>query len=90
MPKRKPDHQPQRSCAVCRAVHPKRSMTRIVRQPDGALALDPSGRAPGRGTYLCDDAACHEVTRLGDGVRRALGSSTGLDILIGEITHAPA
>ena len=48
MPKRRPEHQPQRTCAVCREVHPKRSMTRVVRQADGAVMVDPSGKAPDR------------------------------------------
>jgi predicted RNA-binding protein YlxR (DUF448 family) len=71
-------------------VHPKQSMTRVVRAPDGSLALDASGRAAGRGTYLCDAADCHEPTRLAEGVRRALGSDVGLEPLIGELTHASA
>ena len=45
MPKRRPDHQPLRSCAVCREVHPKREMTRIVRRADGSVAFDASGKA---------------------------------------------
>lgn len=65
-------------------------MTRVVRGVDGALALDPSGRAAGRGTYLCEAADCHEPTRLAEGVRRALGTDAGLDLLLGEMTHASA
>lgn len=90
MPKRRPDHQPQRSCAVCRSVHPKRSMTRIVRRVDGSLALDSTGRAAGRGTYLCDATDCHDGTRLAEGIRRVLGTDAGLDLLIGELAHASA
>jgi len=74
MPKRRPDHVPMRTCAACRAVRPKRSMTRIVRQPDGRVAIDPTGRAAGRGTYVCDDAACREPRRLAEAVNRALGA----------------
>jgi predicted RNA-binding protein YlxR (DUF448 family) len=29
-----------------------------VRAPDGAVRLDPSGRANGRGAYVCRDEAC--------------------------------
>ena len=36
-------------------------MVRIVRQPDGAVAVDPTGRASGRGAYLCEDPACWET-----------------------------
>ena len=47
MPKRRPDHVPTRTCAVCRQAQPKREMTRVVRAPDGAIAVDPTGRAAG-------------------------------------------
>jgi predicted RNA-binding protein YlxR (DUF448 family) len=88
MPKRRPDHQPLRSCAVCREVHPKRSMTRLVRHADGSVSTDASGKAAGRGTYLCDDPACREPARLADGVRRALGATVDPSLLLSEVTDA--
>ncbi len=75
MPKRRPDHVPMRTCAVCRAQHPKRSMARVVRGTDGSIALDPSGKAAGRGTYVCDDPACREPQRLAKAVQRSLGTA---------------
>jgi predicted RNA-binding protein YlxR (DUF448 family) len=47
-------------------------MTRVVRGSDGTVAVDLSGRAPGRGTYICDDPACHEPARLSVAIKRAL------------------
>jgi predicted RNA-binding protein YlxR (DUF448 family) len=41
---------------------------RVVRSPQGAVAIDPTGRMPGRGAYLCRDAACWDLA----GRRRAL------------------
>jgi predicted RNA-binding protein YlxR (DUF448 family) len=90
MPKRRPEHQPLRTCAVCREVHPKRSMIRLVRRADGSVAADPSGKAPGRGTYVCDQAACREPRRLAEGVQRALGGSLVPDALLSEVGHATA
>ena len=90
MPKRRPEHQPQRTCAVCREVHPKRSMTRVVRHPDGSVAVDPSGKAPGRGTYLCDQATCRDPQRLAEGIQRALGGSVAVEHILAEVSHAPA
>lgn len=90
MPKRKPEHQPLRTCAVCREVHPKRSMIRLVRRADGLVAPDPSGRAPGRGTYLCDQAACRNPQRLAEGVQRALGGSLMPDVVLAEVDNATA
>ena len=90
MPKKRPEHQPQRTCAVCRDVHPKRSMTRVVRATDGSVSIDPTGRAPGRGTYLCDQASCREPQRLVEGIHRALGASVAPDQILAGMTHASA
>ena len=49
MPKRRPEHQPQRTCAVCRTVRPKREMQRVVRTADGEAVMDASGGCPGAG-----------------------------------------
>jgi predicted RNA-binding protein YlxR (DUF448 family) len=89
MPKRRPDHVPMRTCAVCREVKPKRLMTRVVRAPDGTVSLDPSGRAAGRGTYICDTPACREPQQLTAAVQRALGTAAEPGALTLEVTNAP-
>jgi predicted RNA-binding protein YlxR (DUF448 family) len=76
-----------RTCAVCRAVHPKRSMTRVVRALDGSVAVDPTGKAAGRGTYVCDDPACREPVRLAKAVKRALEVAVVPAALELEVTH---
>jgi predicted RNA-binding protein YlxR (DUF448 family) len=88
MPKRRPDHVPTRTCAVCRSQHPKRSMTRVVRNADGSVSLDPSGKAAGRGTYVCDDPACREPQRLAVAVQRALGTAVDPAALSFEVMDA--
>jgi predicted RNA-binding protein YlxR (DUF448 family) len=62
-------------------------MTRLVRLVDGSVVLDASGRAPGRGTYVCDQASCLEPQRLLEGVRRALGATITPELLA-EATRA--
>jgi predicted RNA-binding protein YlxR (DUF448 family) len=54
----RPKHVPQRMCIVCRDKTSKRALTRIVRTPEGPVAIDPSGKRNGRGAYLCDAPAC--------------------------------
>ena len=89
MPKRRPDHVPTRTCAVCRQARPKREMTRIVRAPDGTIARDDTGRAAGRGTYICHDPACRDAERRDEAVRRALGGEPAPGTLEFEgVTHA--
>ena len=63
-------------------------MTRVVRAPDGTVALDPAGRAPGRGTYVCDDPACREPQRLAEAIKRALGVAPPAAALELEEKHA--
>ena len=50
-------HIPQRMCVVCRQRREKRSLTRLIYRSDG-LAIDSTGKADGRGVYLCDNSQC--------------------------------
>ncbi len=49
---------PIRSCVSCRVHSEKKSLIRIVRSPDGQVRMDPTGKAPGRGAYLCGAKEC--------------------------------
>ncbi|HET7686016.1 MAG TPA: YlxR family protein [Candidatus Limnocylindria bacterium] len=88
MPKRRPDHVPMRTCAACRQVRPKRSLTRLVRRADGSVAIDPTGKLAGRGTYICDQPDCRAPERMRAAVSRALGVETTIEALADEETHA--
>ena len=54
-------HVPLRSCIACRETFPKRELIRIVRTPEGAIEIDPKGKAAGRGAYLCRKRQCWEA-----------------------------
>lgn len=83
--------QPQRRCVVCQQTADKRSLNRVVRSAEGRICLDRTGKAAGRGAYVCDKPAClaaaalaqrltHSLRlRLDDTERRAL--ATELDTL---------
>lgn len=49
---------PQRTCVGCRLVKDKKELVRIVRDPQGQVRVDPTGRAAGRGAYLCPSTQC--------------------------------
>ena len=53
-----PKKIPMRQCLGCREMKPKAELVRVVRSPDGQVALDTKGKAPGRGAYVCRSAAC--------------------------------
>ena len=88
MPKRRPDHVPTRTCAVCRSQRPKRDMTRVVRTPDGEVVLDATGRRAGRGTYICQQAACRDPERSATAIKSALGAEVAPGALTFEVNHA--
>jgi predicted RNA-binding protein YlxR (DUF448 family) len=56
----RPKHVPQRTCIACRQVKSKRELIRVVRASDGKVLVDETGKANGRGAYLCPDRACWE------------------------------
>ena len=49
---------PARQCIGCLTSRPKKELVRVVRAPSGEISIDPVGKKPGRGDYLCPDAAC--------------------------------
>ena len=63
---------PQRTCVVCRATTAKRALHRIVRSPAGMVAYDRTGKAPGRGAYLCGQPGCLEAAVRRRSIQRAL------------------
>ena len=54
----KPKKIPLRMCVGCRESKPKRELIRVVRAPDGAVSMDPVGKKPGRGAYVCRRESC--------------------------------
>jgi len=50
----------------------KSSLVRLARRADGAVIIDPSGKGPGRGAYLCTARGCWTDARLAQRLGRAL------------------
>ena len=53
-------HVPNRMCAICRETNEKRTLTRVVRTGEASFEIDLTGRANGRGTYICEKPSCWE------------------------------
>lgn len=75
-------HEPARTCVACREESGKPALTRLVRLPAGGVAVDRTGRAPGRGAYLHASPACIEAARKRKAVDRALKTSVQPEIWI--------
>ncbi|ALV21158.1 MAG: YlxR family protein [Carnobacterium sp.] len=46
---------PMRKCVVSNEMKPKKEMIRIVKNKEGEISIDPSGKKPGRGAYVSID-----------------------------------
>ena len=67
-----PKSIPIRQCLGCREQKPKNQLIRVVRSPEGEVSLDFRGKAPGRGAYVCRDAACLKKALRSKALERAL------------------
>lgn len=63
---------PRRTCVVCRTTAAKRTLHRIVRSPAGTVSYDPTGKAAGRGAYLCGQPDCLDMAVRRRSIQRAL------------------
>ena len=63
---------PVRLCVACRSPRPKKEMLRIVKSPEGMLKLDTTGKAQGRGAYICPDVECLDKAKKTRALERAL------------------
>lgn len=49
---------PLRMCLGCSEMKPKKELVRVVRSAEGTVSVDLTGRAPGRGAYVCRRTDC--------------------------------
>ena len=54
---------PERKCVGCGVSKEKKSLIRVVRDPEGNIFLDATGKKSGRGAYLCPDPNCFKKAR---------------------------
>jgi predicted RNA-binding protein YlxR (DUF448 family) len=58
---------------ACGSKRAKQDLARVVRSPQGTVAVDLQGKASGRGAYLCPKAACWELALSRGRLSRSLG-----------------
>lgn len=52
-----------RKCIACGQQREKKDLLRIVRRTDGLVLVDQSGKANGRGAYLCKKHSCIDLAQ---------------------------
>jgi predicted RNA-binding protein YlxR (DUF448 family) len=85
-----PKKIPLRQCLGCREMKPKKELIRIVRSPEGEIALDTKGKMSGRGAYLCPNAECFNKVRKSKSLERALEVPIPPDIYDAMLTRLKA
>lgn len=55
--------EPKRMCVACREMKEKREMFRVVKNAAGEIFADFSGKAAGRGAYICNNDECVKMLK---------------------------
>lgn len=71
---------PLRMCIGCMEMKPKSELVRVVREPEGNISLDPTGKKNGRGAYLCKCTACLDKAVKARKLERAFATQIPSDI----------
>lgn len=81
----KPRKIPLRICIGCQQKKSKKELVRIVRSPQGEVALDLTGKKAGRGAYICPQSSCFKKALKGKRLEKNLDNPVSADV-INEIT----
>lgn len=66
---------PMRQCIGCGEMKSKKEMMRVLKDADGNITLDVTGRKNGRGAYLCISGDCLKKARKNKGLERSFKMS---------------
>ena len=71
---------PMRTCTGCRQGKSKRDLIRVVRDKEGGVFVDITGKKNGRGAYICPDEKCLEKAMKNKGLERTLKSTISEEV----------
>lgn len=63
---------PMRQCTGCGERKDKKELIRIIRTPEGEIAVDFTGKKNGRGAYICNSVACLKLAQKKKSLERSL------------------
>lgn len=63
---------PLRKCVGCNEQRPKKELLRVVKNKEGDIFVDFTGKANGRGAYICPKVECLEIAKKKKSLNRAL------------------
>ena len=77
-----PKKIPMRQCTGCREMKPKGELIRVVKSPEGEISLDPQGKKPGRGAYVCPNVDCLKRSVKSRALERAFGTRISQEVFL--------
>ena len=69
-----------RMCIVCHGRSDKKELVRLVKNKDGEIFLDKTGKANGRGAYVCKSKDCFDKLKKTRALNRAFKCEIPLEI----------
>ena len=63
---------PMRKCVGCGEMKEKKDMIRVLKTPENEIVLDTTGKANGRGAYICNSPECLSKAIKNRGLERSL------------------
>lgn len=71
---------PMRRCVGCREMKEKRQLIRIVKNNEGEIFVDPTGKKNGRGAYICRNLDCFAKARKAKSLSHEFGCEIPADV----------
>jgi predicted RNA-binding protein YlxR (DUF448 family) len=65
---------PMRKCVGCNEMKEKKELIRVLKTPEDEIILDTTGRANGRGAYICNNPECLKKAIKNRGLEKSLKS----------------
>ncbi len=59
---------------------PKKELIRVVKNKEGEISIDFTGKKPGRGAYICNDIECFKKAYKGKRFERSFSQVIGDEI----------
>lgn len=71
---------PMRMCIACREMKPKQEMQRVVKNADGEIYADPTGKASGRGAYICNSEECRQKLNVKKLLHKTFSTDVSMEV----------
>ncbi len=71
---------PLRKCLGCNEMKPKKELLRVVHNSEGMVSVDTTGKAHGRGAYICNSKECFDKAKNLKAFNRAFKSNVPEEI----------